>query len=204
MMKMNYASSRSVYLSLKAWMRRNIEDHCGRLQFIDFGCGPATSGIVFAELFRELAPDMLYVGIDESVKMKEMGKRMTDSVFEGKLRMRTLDSFEELDNDYWDACSELSTLVVFNFSYFFSNVGAQYAEHLAQMMVDIIKKYPLNRYVFIIQHSACDAKLNSYKAFCNKIAPSVKVCKNEKSYVIYSLDNKQRSRDFCYEIMESL
>ncbi len=203
MMRANYGSCRAVYQSVVEWMDRMIEDHRGRLQLIDIGCGPATAGIAFAELFREKAPEMLYTGIDKSLRMKEMGEKMVDSVFEGKLRMKSLNSFEELDESYWDACSELSTLVVFNFSSFFSNISAQSAEHLAQMMVDVIRKYPLNSYVFIIQHSVFDANLNSYKVFRNKIAPSVKVCQSQKSSIHYVLDGEQQSLDFYYEVSRS-
>ena len=117
---------------------------------IDIGCGPATCGIAFAEIFKDAAHNMVYTGIDVSTEMKRMARKLLDDVFNGKINCQMFNSFNELDASYWEGCSELPSLVIFNMSYFFSNVSAQFTERLAIQISEIMKDHPLNRYVFFI------------------------------------------------------
>ena len=94
-----------------------------------------------------------------------MGKKFLDDVFQGDLHYQMTDSFNALDGSFWDGCSELPSLVVINMSYFFSNVTAQFTERLAIQISEVMKKYPLNKYVFFIQHSEYDKNLTSSEAF---------------------------------------
>ena len=82
-----------------------------------------------------------------------MGKKLLDDVLQGELHYQMLDSFKTLDTNFWDGCSELPSLVIINMSYFFSNVTAQFTERLAIQISEVMKKYPLNKYLFLIQHS---------------------------------------------------
>ena len=128
---------------------------------------------------------------------------MLDNVFNGELNYKMLDSFNELDSTYWEGLSELPSLVIFNMSYFFSNVSAQFTEKLATQIGEIMKKHPLNRYLFIIQHSECDKRLNSFKVFKQVLTPFTKVIKSEKSSFSYVLNYKERMLLFCYDILFS-
>ena len=200
-MRQHYCSSRNIYTSYKDWIGAQISSVKGRVHMIDIGCGPATCGVAFAELFREIAPDMFYTGIDISIEMKRMGGKLIDDVFEGKLRYQMKESFTELDGAFWDDCSELPSMVLINISYFFSNVSAQFTERLATQIAEVIKRYPLNKYVFLVQHSEHDKKLNSYRVFNQVIGQMTKVIKSEKSSFLYQLNGKERTMEFCYDIM---
>ena len=81
---------------------------------------------------------MVYTGIDVSTEMKRMGRNLLDEVFHSKINYQMLNSLNELDASYWEGCSELPSLVIFNMSYFFSNVSAQFTERLAIQMSEII------------------------------------------------------------------
>ena len=167
---------------------------------IDIGCGPATCGTAFAEIFKAEAPNMVYTGIDVSTEMKRMGKKFMDDVFQGALHYQMIDSFNALDGSFWDGCSELPSLVIINMSYFFSNVTAQFTERLAIQISEVMKKYPLNKYVFFIQHSEYDKKLNSYRVFKQVLAPQIVVKKSENAIFSYVLNYNERTLDFCYDI----
>ena len=199
-MRQHYCSSRNIYTSYKDWIAAQIASVNQRVQMIDIGCGPATCGIAFAEIFKEAAQDMVYTGIDVSTEMKRMGRNLLDEVFSGDINYQMLNSFNELDASYWEGCSELPSLIIFNMSYFFSNVSAQFTERLAIQMSEIIKKHPLNKYMFIIQHSECDNKLNSFKVFKRILAPYIKVIKSEETSFSYILNYKERILEFCYDI----
>lgn len=167
---------------------------------IDIGCGPATCGIAFAELFLQEAPGMVYTGIDVSAEMKRVGEHFLDDVLHGELHYQMLDSLSALDGTYWEGCSELPSLVIFNMSYFFSNVTAQFAERLAVQISEVMRKYPLNRYLFFVQHSEYDRALNSYKVFRRVLAPQTVVVRSENSSFCYRLNGSERTLPFCYDI----
>ena len=199
-MRQHYCSSRNIYMSYKDLITAQIVSVNQRVQIIDIGCGPATCGIAFAEIFKETAPNMVYTGIDVSTEMKRMGRNLLDEVFHSKINYQMLNSLNELDASYWEGCSELPSLVIFNMSYFFSNVSAQFTERLAIQMSEIIKNYPLNKYMFIIQHSECDKKLNSFKVFKRILDPYIRVIKSEDTSFSYILNYRERLMEFCYDI----
>ena len=202
-MRQHYCSSRNMYYSYKDWISAQISSVSGRVQMIDIGCGPATCGTAFAEVFKAEAPNMVYTGVDVSTEMKRMGKKLIDDVFQGKLHYQMTDSFNALDGSFWDGCSELPSLVIVNMSYFFSNVTAQFTERLAMQISEVMKKYPLNKYVFFIQHSEYDKKLNSYKVFKQVLAPQIVVVKSENTCFSYVLNHHERTLNFCYDIFSN-
>ena len=158
---------------------------------VDIGCGPATCGIAFSEIFAETTPNMVYTGIDISIEMKRMGGKMLDDVFDEKLHYQMLDSVSEMDMTYWEGCSELPSLVIFNMSYFFSNVTAHFTEWLALQISEIMRRHPLNRYLFVVQNSECDKQLNSYKVFRQVLRPLTRVVKSDKTSFSYVLNYKE-------------
>ncbi len=202
-MRQRYCSSKNIYTSYKDWIVPQINSVDGRLHMIDIGCGPATCGISFAELFGEYAPNMLYTGIDVSVEMKRMGEKLMNEVFKGKLRYQMKDSFQSLGAPFWEATSELPSLVVFNLSYFFSNVTTRFAEKLAAQISKVMSTYRLNRYVFFIQQSDIDKGLNSYRVFRQTLRELTKTVKSEDTCFSYILNDKERTLGFCYDIWEN-
>lgn len=66
-----------------------------------------------------------------------------------------------------------------------------------------MRKYPLNKYLFIIQHSKNDADSNSFLVFNKALKEITKTVKAGSDTFNYSLNNNPRSYDFCYEIQES-
>lgn len=199
-MRQHYCSSRSIFMSHKEWIVAHIVSAGQRVQLIDIGCGPAASGIAFAEIFAQSAPQMVYTGIDASAEMKSMAGSMFGEVFAGSVNCRMLGAFAQLDASFWEGCSELPSLVVFSMSYFFSRVSAQYSEHLALQISEIMRQHPLNRYLFVIQQSECDAQLNSFTVFKRILTPLVSVFSSGVASLPYVFDSKERMLPFGYEI----
>ena len=200
-MRQHYCSSCNLLSSYSEWLNVQIKGVHGRVHLIDIGCGPATCGAAFAEQFLDMAPNMVYTGIDVSASMKNMGKCLIDEMFDGRLNYQWKESLGELKKDFWEGCSETSSLVIFNMSYFFSNVKAEFAEGLARQIVEIIKTYSLNRYVFLIQHSECDHNLNSYKVFRRVLSTETLAIKEEKASFSYQLGYKEQHLPFFYDIL---
>ena len=165
LMRPYYSSSKSIYSKHEDWIRTQIKATSGRVQLIDFGCGPATCGIAFAELFLQDAPSMVYTGIDTSAAMKQKGIQLLESLYGRKLNMQMKSSFDELGLHFWEASSELPSFIIFNISHFFSCVSQRFTEHLAQQILSILNDYPLNKYLFVIQYADIECNLESYKVF---------------------------------------
>lgn len=200
MMRQHYCSSRHLYTRYQNWLEAQIASVDGRLQLIDIGCGPATCGIAFAELFRAAAPTMVYTGIDVSTEMKRMATQLLDAVFDSPLHYQLLQSFDELDASYWAGCSELPSLVVFNMSHFFSTVSAQHAERLALQISEVMERHPLNSYVFFIHHADYDNHLNAFQVFKRILSPRIQVVKSGTAVLTYHLHDQARPLAYAYEV----
>lgn len=202
-MRQHYCSSKNIYQTYQETIKADIEAYEGRLRFIDIGCGPATCGIAFSELFLQAAPNMFYVGIDKSTAMKELGRDLITHQFGNSIYYQMHDSFKSLDDNFWEICSELSSLVYINISYFFSNISTQFAEQLAEQIIEVVKERPLNKYVIIIQQSEHDYKLASYNTFRRILSAYMHVLKEERASFSYTLNQRNLTLPFCYTIITS-
>lgn len=199
-MRRHYCSAKNLYHSYREWLASMAEDAGGRIRIIDIGCGPATCGIAFAEQMTGQFPNIHYTGIDISVAMKAMAEKLLGETTGGRIQMTFRTSFQELDDSYWTSVSETPNLVVFNISYFFSNVDSTFTENLANRMVSVMKKNPLNRYVFFIQHSEHDARIRSFLVFKSILSEYVDKIKSRHSSISYELGGNTKTLPFCYEI----
>lgn len=203
-MRMHYCSAKGLYHSYKDWFISMAKEVDGRIRMIDIGCGPGTCGIAFAEQMLEQHHYLHYTGIDVSVAMKSMAKKMLGETTDGQMRISFNTSFLELDDSYWKSISEVPNLVVINMSYFFSNVDSDFTENLANRIIDVMKMNPLNKYVFIIQHSEHDNRIRSFCVFKRLLGNYVEKIKSEKSQFKYQLGGITRTIPFCYDIWVSL
>ena len=199
----HYCSFRIILDSYKDWLLPTIHSFGDRLQIIDMGCGPATCGMAFCERFLAETPQMAYTGIDISSAMTQKGAQLLDSISNGRLRYQMTNSFSALKPSFWKGCSELPTLIIFSFSYFFSNVTAQYTEQLARQIIDVMRKHTLNQYVFIIQQSEHDNGINAYRVFRRMMNPHMEEVKREDATLSYLLNDKTCTQSFNYEILTS-
>ena len=198
-MRQHYCSSLNIYNSYRTWLYPQINSVNGRVQMIDIGCGPATCGLAFSEVFHDEVPFMVYTGIDVSSAMKNMAKKLlSDHSEHMHYQMKT--SLNELDKDFWDGCSELPSLIVFNISYFFSNVSQKFTEELAHRINEVMINHPLNKYVFIIQQSEYDYHLETFKVFKKIISERTIIYQQKMSSFSYQLNHQSKKMPFHYTI----
>ena len=202
-MQRYYRSAKRLYQSYSNWLSAMAKNMSGRIRFIDIGCGPATCGIAFAEQMAGLFPDIHYTGIDISAAMKAMAEKLLGETTGDRMLMDFKTSFMELDDRYWTSVSEVPNLVVFNMSYFFSNVDCTFTENLADRIVSVMRKHPLNRYVFIILHSDHDTKIRSFLVFKSMLEQYVETIKAERSAISHEQEGNPKTPPFCYEIWKS-
>ena len=202
-MRQHYCSLKAILNSYRTFLQKELGACKGRVHYIDIGCGPSTCISAFMNEFSDIE-QIDYVGVDISVAMLELGQKfLQEQAFE-KMNTEFASSFNELTDGYWKRESQVSSLFIINISYFFSNVKSDLTEKLAMRMVEIIKKYPLNRYVFIIQQSETDCKnFRSYSVFRRIIledASLVKELKHGEDNFSYQLNGGSKFLKFCYDI----
>ena len=115
-----------------------------RVVFIDFGCGPLTSGIAFWASAR--SSNMIYLGIDSSQAMLEKAKEI-NQYGHNQRRDPFFKNFQAID-DYHKLTSLLAeyirkgdrTLIIFNFCYFLASETLDIYD-LSECLNRIVEEY---------------------------------------------------------------
>ncbi|MXY27495.1 hypothetical protein F4Y59_04935 [Candidatus Poribacteria bacterium] len=126
-----------------------------KVVFIDFGCGPLTSGIAFRAFAGQ--SDITYLGIDSSQTMLDKAAVINrygpntykDPFFRKFELMRDCDSLTGLV----DKCIEGGdrTEIIFNFCYFFSSPTLD-IDNLSDVLIQIMKRYNQHKICLIYQN----------------------------------------------------
>lgn len=202
-MRQHYCSLKAILNTYRTFLQKELDACKGRVHYIDIGCGPSTCISAFMNEFSDLG-QIDYVGVDISVAMQKLGREFIKEQDFNKMSTEFVTSFNELTDDYWSKESEVSSLFIINFSYFFSNVKSDFTEKLALRMIEIIKKYPLNRYVFVIQQSETDYKnFRSFSVFRRIILEDtslIRGLKHGEDLFNYQLNGGSKALKFCYDI----
>lgn len=123
--------------------------------FIDFGCGPLTSGIAFRAFAGQ--SDITYLGIDSSQTMLDKAavinrygpNRYEDSFFDKFKLIRDYDSLADLLDKYMEDSDR--TEIIFNFCYFLSSPTLD-VENLSDVLIQIMKRYNRHKMCLIYQN----------------------------------------------------
>ena len=126
-----------------------------KVVFIDFGCGPLTSGIAFRAFAGQR--DITYLGIDSSQNMLDKaavingyGPNRYEAPFFDKFElMRNYDPLTGLLDTYIENGDR--TEILFNFCYFFSSPTLD-VDNLSDVLTQIMKRYNQHKMCFIYQN----------------------------------------------------
>ena len=130
-----------------------------KVVFIDFGCGPLTSGIAFRAAFAKHS-DITCISIDESEAMRKEAERINTYGYEGtrffekgKLTPNCKKLFEDLD-DY--IVNGDRTQIIFNFCYSLASKTLHTEElsvaDLSNVLIQIAKKYSQHQMFVVYQN----------------------------------------------------
>ena len=128
-----------------------------KVVFIDFGCGPLTSGIAF-QAFAEQS-DITYLGIDNSRTMLDKAA-VINRYGPNKYRDPFFDKFALIHNYNYDSLNRLldkyiekgdGTQIIFNFCYFFSSPTLD-INNLSDVLIQIMKAYNQHKAYSIYQN----------------------------------------------------
>ncbi len=208
-MRKHYFSSLAIYKSFQDFFKTTFTNSNNRIAFIDFGCGPLTSGLAFQQSFVSILNFHFdYVGIDISTAMLNKAKEFSVSgLFSRDTKFQFVKSLNDISENYWESVFTLSNTVILNFSYLFGNLSKDDTEKLAIKINALLDKYPLNKFVLAFQNSAMEKRNRSYVIF-KKLVPRLQsiteYAKTER--VVYRnavMSNFDKSEDVYYELLSN-
>lgn len=200
MMPAHYACAKLMYGSVREWVEERLSCTSLRTISVHLGCGPATNALAFMQVFGDKIGCLEYEAVDISESMHQMGERMLHAAYADRVVYHKLSHFEELNDDDWNAVSDVPTVIFFHFSYFFAKIGPQSAEKLASRIASIMASHPLNRYVFFIQQADADRSLKSYRVFRKALSARVHFLKVGCASAVWNA--RALAFPFSYEIWE--
>lgn len=207
-MRKHYFSTIAIFKTFSDYFEQSFAQSKGRILFIDFGCGPMTSGLAFNQYFNinnNFSFD--YLGIDISQAMLNKAKEFALSgLFSQNTKFVFHQSTEKLSIDFWDNQFILSKVVILNFSYLFGNLSNDDASKMAAFINNLIDKYPTNRFIMIYQNSALEVRNKTYNTF-KKLVPGLSSISKPRTEVIsYSnsiMSNYDTTENVYYEILSN-
>lgn len=208
-MRKHFFSSVAIFKSFHDYFKSAFSNSNNRITFIDFGCGPLTSGLAFQHSFATVLNFHFdYVGIDISNAMLNKAKEFSESgLFSRDTKFQFAKSLKDISESYWESVLTLSNTVILNFSYLFGNLSKDDTEKLAIKINALLDKYPLNKFVLVFQNSSMEKRNRSYVIF-KKLVPRLQSLtespKIEK--VVYKnamLSNFDKSEEVYYELLSN-
>ena len=206
LMRERYLCMQVVLDSAASYLEPKIQAMFTRVHLIDVGCGGAPSGSAFLHRFASAA-SIHYVGIDSSAMLRKMGWTFLMGQGYKEELVRFLSSFGELSEAFWEAESELPSLFVFDLTGFFATTSPTQAEHLAFAMTHLMRRYPMNQYVWIMDRPASEGKdSEAYRVFRKVVlSPSgkVKVALHVAVPYRYEMGERTLTDEIGYEVWEN-
>jgi DNA replication ATP-dependent helicase Dna2 len=206
-MRKHYFSGISIFDSFKKLFEIELNQTSGRTTFIDFGCGPLTSGIAFNQVYKRIIPNyaLRYIGIDISNSMIYKAKEISkSSLFQPNAIFQFINSIKQVDKNQLEEWFRLSNTVVLNFSYLFANLTSEQINELASDMNSLVTQYPLNKYLLVYQNPVHrHHNFTKFKTHLKRLDKSI-VRKSET--VSYKNSNQSwydKSETFTYEILSN-
>ncbi len=149
---------RHLFGSYHVFRKSPINDK-NKVVFIDFGCGPLTSGIAFHAFAGQR--DITYLGIDSSRTM--LNKAVTINKYgPNEYKEPFFDKFALIHDYSYDGLTKLlgkyiengdGTQLIFNFCYFFSSPTLD-VNNLSDVLIQIMKEHSQHKVCFIYQNPA--------------------------------------------------
>lgn len=120
--------------------------------FIDLGCGPLTSGLALAELFKEKTGEALlvnYVGIDISDAMINKAKEFSQSdLFHPDTNFSFYKSWNDITNDELFSLAGKNNPFFLNASYLFANLSPKIVDDLVIFVKKLVCEFKNVHFIF--------------------------------------------------------
>lgn len=204
-MKKHFFTSLAVFK--KMWISLNdiFKNNKYSPVFIDLGCGPLTSGLALAELYKSETNETLklnYIGIDISDSMITKAKEFSESdLFSTESTFQFYKNWNDIDDDTLKSLSGKNNPFFLNASYLFANLSEQLADDLAIFVKKLVTEF--KNVHFIFQNPDRVDRNTNWERFKGHLKYDILESKVEK--IIYKTSNYSLhtpgSEDVYYEIL---
>jgi hypothetical protein len=159
-MQMHIVSSFHVFTSSDSLLKDYIRDPSKNIVFIDFGCGPLTSGVALAwyyEFLDDKQQDFHYIGIDNGEAMIRKAREISERQAWRGCTFNFLESYESHDSilesldKYLSSGQYQNYLIVLNYSYLFASNTLD-EEKLAELVKKILNTYKSHKICLLYQN----------------------------------------------------
>lgn len=206
-MRKHYFSQLAIFSSFDQFFGNVLKNNANKLAFFDWGCGPCTAGMALQSYLEESDNKCLieYFGIDISQAMLDRAKSFLDSsMFGPNFTYNLAHHLADIETRKIEAVLVNTNLCIFNFSYFFGNINPEQAKMLAEVINEIVEKYPLNTFSVLFQNSALERRNHTYNVFKRTLRNHKTILhrKEEVSYKnqVYYTDSAKEN--VFYELIE--
>ena len=181
-MPMHLVSSYHIFRIHTPLFTTHLRCHSDRIVFIDFGCGPLTSGVAFWAFAKQ--DNIIYLGIDTSQAMLDKAKEI-NHYGPNKYKAPFYKTFEGISNyselprilERYISTNE-KTPIIFNFCYFLASRTLDVSS-LSNVINQIVKKYSKHRMCAVYQnpdlsslHENWEILRNNFTGFRSRVIES--------------------------------
>jgi len=201
-MQQDFYSTLSIFRTTADFLNNAFQNTDNRIMLIDFGCGPMTAGLAFSQVF-DISPDFHfdYVGIDISRDILDLAEKFSHTnLLNINTQITLCTSFSEIDDDYWKSTFKAPNTVVLDFSHVFGNIDNEQAIAIAGDISTLQRRYPLNKYILIVQNTSIEKDSRSYLSFKTSIRGFKKIQKEVYHAYFYTNFDGEIRKD--YEFFE--
>jgi hypothetical protein len=183
-MQMHIVSSFHVFTSSDSLLKDYILTPSKNIVFIDFGCGPLTSGVALAWYYGYLddkQQDFHYIGIDNCEAMIRKAREISvrpawiDCTFDFLKSYKSPDYILELLDIYLSSGKYQEYLIVLNYSYLFASCTLD-ERKLAELVKEILNTYKSHKVCLLYQNPTrkdLNTKWEQFKSFIPELSTEV-------------------------------
>ena len=184
-MQMHIVSSFHVFNSPDSLLKDYVLDPSKNIVFMDFGCGPLTSGVALAWYYHSLDPkkqhNFHYIGIDNCEAMIRKAREISvrpgwiDCTFDFLKSYKSHDYILELIDIYLSSGQYQEYLIVLNYSYLFASNTLD-EKKLAELVQEILNTYKSHKICLLYQNpnkKDLNSKWEEFKSLIPELCPVV-------------------------------
>ena len=206
-MRKHYFSQLAIFKSFDELFHSELRNNSNKLVLFDWGCGPCTAGIALQSYLNNARNKSMieYIGIDISNLMLEKADAfLKSSMFGENFNYTLVKNFSEIEENQLDDILSQTKFCIFNFSYFFGNINSEQGKMLAELVNQLIEKFPLNKFSILFQNSAIEKRNHSYNVFKRTLkAFNTKLSRREVvKYKNNELSRYEKDEKVYFELLE--
>ncbi|MCS7028461.1 MAG: class I SAM-dependent methyltransferase [Bacteroidia bacterium] len=183
-MRKHFFTTYAVYEKIFTTLNSNVFQKNKELVFIDFGCGPLTSGLALASLYydNENEPiSMRYIGIDIAESMLEKAKEFSETeLFSPNSVFNFYSSWDLVPDRVVAEITQNNSFVIFNASYLFASSSLD--EKSLASFVNKITSHLISTAYFVFQNPDRADRNEKYKKFKKYVVHKIEASDTQKVY----------------------